>query len=73
MPVDKAISWPLSQEKSNTLQIKALRAAPRPMSIPNQAPLEGKAVDQAPVLLKGFGQKTSNRLQAMPDMGRRQP
>jgi hypothetical protein len=73
MPVDKAISWPLSQEKPNALQIKALRAAPRPMSIPNQAPLEGNAVDQASVLLRVFGQKTSNRRQAMPDMGRRQP
>jgi hypothetical protein len=43
------------------------------MSIPNQAPLEGNAVDQAPVLLKVFDQKTSNRRQATPDMGRRQP
>jgi hypothetical protein len=73
MPVDKAISWPLSQEKSNALQIKALRTTPRPMSIPHQAPLEGNAVDQAPVLHKVFGQKTNNRRQAMPDMGRRQP
>jgi hypothetical protein len=73
MPVDKAISWPLSQEKSNTLQIKALRTAPRPMSIPNQALLEGNAVVQAPVLLRVFGQKTSNRRQAILDMGRRQP
>ncbi|MBK5397794.1 hypothetical protein JFU47_13950 [Pseudomonas sp. TH39(2020)] len=71
--MDKAISWPLSQEKSKALQIKALKGVPCPMSIPNQAPLEGKAVDQAPVLLRVFGQKTSNLRQAMPDMGRRQP
>ncbi|MEO4016564.1 MULTISPECIES: hypothetical protein [Pseudomonas] len=58
--MDKAISWPLSQEKSKALQVKALKAATRPMSIPNQAPLEGNAVDQAPVLLRVFGQKTSN-------------
>jgi hypothetical protein len=73
MPVDKTISWSLSQEKSKALQIKALRTAPRPMSIPNLAPLEGKAVDRAPVLLRVFGQKTSNPRQAMPGMGRRQP
>ncbi|MHC8383847.1 hypothetical protein [Pseudomonas sp. LB3P14] len=58
--MDKAISWPLSQESSKVLQVKALKTAPRPMSIPNPAPLEGKAVDQAPVLLKVFGQKTSS-------------
>jgi hypothetical protein len=73
MPVDKAISWPLSQENSKALQAKALKVTPRPMSIPTPAPLEGKAVHQAPVLLRVFGQKTSNRPQAMPDMGRRQP
>ncbi|MEO8641640.1 hypothetical protein [Pseudomonas sp.] len=71
--MDKAISWPLSQEKSKALQIKALRVAPRPMSIPDQAPLEGKALDPAPVLFGVFGQKTSKLRQAMLDMGRRQP
>jgi hypothetical protein len=60
MPVDKAIFWPLSQENSTALQAKALKTAPCPMSIPNQAPLEGNAVDQAPVLLRVFDQKTSN-------------
>jgi hypothetical protein len=60
MPVDKAISWPLSQESSKALQVKALKMAPRSMLIPNQAPLEGKAVDPAPVLLRVFGQKTSS-------------
>ncbi|MHC8409412.1 hypothetical protein ACYZTR_04365 [Pseudomonas sp. Hz4] len=57
MPEDKAISWPLSQESSKALQVKALKMAPRLMSIPNQAPLESKAVDQAPLFAQGVWSK----------------
>ncbi|WP_181150628.1 hypothetical protein [Pseudomonas frederiksbergensis] len=48
--MDKAISWPLSQENDKTLLAWALPMVPHPMSIPNQAPLEGKPLDQAPIL-----------------------
>jgi hypothetical protein len=50
MPVDKAISWPLSQEIDKSLLAQALRTLPRPIPIPGEAPLEGKPFDQAPVL-----------------------
>jgi hypothetical protein len=47
MPVDKAISWPLSQENSKALLAKALRTLVGDVSMPISAPLEGKAVDLA--------------------------
>jgi hypothetical protein len=50
MPVDKAISWPLSQENSIVLLAKALRTVAGDMSMPISAPLEGKAIDMAPFL-----------------------
>ncbi|MGG7556332.1 MULTISPECIES: hypothetical protein [Pseudomonas] len=48
--MDKAISWPLSQEIGKSLLAQALRTLPRPIPIPGEAPLEGKPFDQAPVL-----------------------
>ncbi|MCP1441800.1 hypothetical protein J3D54_000932 [Pseudomonas sp. GGS8] len=48
--MDKAISWPLSQEMSESLLAQALRTLPRPIPIHGEAPLEGKPFDQAPVL-----------------------
>jgi hypothetical protein len=50
MPVDKAISWPLSQEIGKSLLAQPLRTLPRPLPTPGEAPLEGKVLDQAPVL-----------------------
>ncbi|WP_157214321.1 hypothetical protein [Pseudomonas sp. GM18] len=48
--MDKAISWPLSQEIDKSPLAQALRTLPRPIPIPGEAPLEGKPFDQAPVL-----------------------
>ncbi|HJR28971.1 MAG TPA: hypothetical protein VJ889_09655 [Pseudomonas sp.] len=48
--MDKAISWPLSQEIDKSLPTQALRTLPRSIPVPDQAPLEGKVFDQAPVL-----------------------
>jgi hypothetical protein len=50
MPVDKAIFWPLSQEFPRNPAGGALRGASGSVSRLNQAPLEGEAVDQAPLL-----------------------
>jgi len=50
MPVDKAIFWPLSQEFSQSLAGKGFAGAAGTVSLMNQAPREGKVVDQAPVL-----------------------
>jgi len=50
MPVDKAISWPLSQEKSKALLAAAFRTLVGDVSRPISAPLEGKAIDMAPFL-----------------------
>jgi hypothetical protein len=51
MPVDKAISWPSSQESCQSALVQSLAAMGCDPSTANQAPLEGRAVDQAPVLL----------------------
>ncbi|WP_223484009.1 hypothetical protein [Pseudomonas sp. A-RE-19] len=48
--MDKAISWPLSQENGKTALAEALWTGPRLISIPNPAPLEGTFFDQAPLL-----------------------
>jgi hypothetical protein len=48
--VDKAISWPLSQENSKALLAKVSRTPVSDVSMPISAPLEGKAVDLAPFL-----------------------
>jgi hypothetical protein len=47
MPVDKAISWPLSQESRKALKAKALSTRLGAVPIQTQAPVESKAVDQA--------------------------
>jgi hypothetical protein len=54
MPVDKAISWPLSQENRKSLLAKALRARPRHLLIVDQALLRGKVLDQALLLPVGY-------------------
>ncbi|CAI8768538.1 hypothetical protein ABH908_001087 [Pseudomonas frederiksbergensis] len=48
--MDKAISWPLSQEIDKSPLAQALRTLSRPIPTPKEAPLEGKVFDQAPVL-----------------------
>ncbi|ANI52444.1 hypothetical protein PDR5_07140 [Pseudomonas sp. DR 5-09] len=50
VPVDKAISWPLSQERRWLLFASLWRRACESNSVACTAPLEGKAFDQAPVL-----------------------
>jgi len=50
MPVDKAISWPFSQEIDKSLLAQALRTLPQPIPTPGEAPLEGNVFYQAPVL-----------------------
>jgi hypothetical protein len=53
--VNKAISWPLSQESSQATLIKALGAMSAPVSFLTKAPLGGRRVVEAPILLVGFG------------------
>ncbi|QJI42520.1 hypothetical protein HKK52_16800 [Pseudomonas sp. ADAK2] len=48
--MDKAIFWPLSQEFRKAMTIKGFVRVPESVSLLNQAPDEGEAVDQAPVL-----------------------
>jgi hypothetical protein len=50
MPVNKAIFWPLSQEISQSPVGKGFAGTQATVSRMIQAPLEGEAVDQAPVL-----------------------
>jgi hypothetical protein len=54
MPVDKAISWPLSQEKSKTLRVEALRAVLRARLCIDPALLKGGTIEQA-LFLTWFG------------------
>jgi hypothetical protein len=64
MPVDKAISWPLSQENRKSLLAKAFRAGPRHLSILDQALLGGKVLDQALILLVGYWSKNEQHAAA---------
>ena len=59
--MDKAISWPLSQENRKSLCVKALRTAPHYLSLPGQALLEGKVLDQAPILPAGCWSKNEQQ------------
>ncbi|WP_185076394.1 hypothetical protein [Pseudomonas frederiksbergensis] len=52
--MDKAIFWPLSQEFRKAMLIKGFARHRGSVASLNQAPDEGKTVDQAPVLLAGF-------------------
>ncbi|MCK1794012.1 hypothetical protein L9059_28290 [Pseudomonas sp. TNT19] len=45
--MDKAISWPLSQENSKRPETKALDSMPDRQRLPILAPLRGKAIDHA--------------------------
>ncbi|WP_187645063.1 hypothetical protein [Pseudomonas prosekii] len=72
MPVDKAIFWPLSQEFASSHAGAGFAREWREDVCADQAPLRSKGLDQAPFLSATFDQKTSNRLQAMPDMGLRE-
>jgi hypothetical protein len=68
VPVDKAISWPLSQEPVKRLPGDPSRRATK-VKLPRfVAPIKRKAFDQAPVLLVKFWLKNeqSRRSQAAP-------
>jgi hypothetical protein len=62
MPVDKAISWPLSQESRQSLQARLSRTRHCYLSRLSQALLQGKPIDQAPVLLVGSWLKNEQLL-----------
>jgi hypothetical protein len=47
MPVDKAISWPLSQENSNNPESQAVEPMPGRQRLPIRAPTRGRALDDA--------------------------
>ncbi|MCU1763904.1 hypothetical protein NTD84_29840 [Pseudomonas sp. 14P_8.1_Bac3] len=55
--MDKAISWPLSQENFKTLPTQALSTEPRQAASQYWAPLQGEAVDLALFLPIGFWSK----------------
>jgi hypothetical protein len=69
VPVDKAISWPFSQERVATLVVGSWRAAPGTILILYRAPLGGAGHARAPISPASIWLKNEQRAAAYAGQG----